>query len=334
MKLYKYILVLAILTISCETDNIGPLLDENNIIFFMEDSVEVRENNTDPIIVELGAIGEGALASQVTLGGTATEGVDYTVVGDLSLDFPAGVYRDNIKILLIDNANFNDDHSIILSLPTGQGYSENNRREFTINIMNDEVSSGTVVATIDSENDDSEEGINGTSPGLIDIESSDLEFGETEGDDTGVELIGLRFNELIIPNGATITSASIQFTVDEDVDNPADVVLTISGEAVDNATTFSSTGFDISNRALTAANVDWNIPVWATVGEAGPDQRTTDIKTIIQEIVNRPGWVSENSINIIFTPTAATLNNPKESGRVAEAGPGSDAATLTIEWEI
>lgn len=334
MKLYKYILILAILSISCESDNIGPLLDEDNIIFFMKDSIETRENSTDTIVVELAAIGAGALSSQITIGGTATEGVDYTVIGDLSVDFPAGVYRDDIKISLIDNSNFNDDHTIILSLPSGQGYSENNRRELTINVMNDEVSSGTVVATIDTENDDSEEGINGTSPGFIDIESSDLEFGETEGDDTGVELVGLRFNGLIIPNGATIISASIQFTADEDVDSPTDVIMTISGEAVDNATVFNSTDFDISGRTLTTANVDWNIPVWATVGEAGPAQRTTDIKAIIQEIINRPGWVSENSINIIFTPTAATLTNPEESGRVAEAGPGDDAAILTIEWEI
>ncbi|MCL6296699.1 hypothetical protein [Jejuia spongiicola] len=350
MKLYKYILIL-ILFISCETDKIGPLLDENtNVIFFSDalfyespnedifdetaSTVSVGEQVTKSITVEIGAVLATAKNTQVTIGGTAVEGVDYTIDGSLNFDFPAGASVQSISISLIDNNNFDDDHTIVLSLPSGEGYSEDNRRELIINIINNEVSSGTVISSIESESDDAEEGINGNSPGNIDLESSDIEFGEVEGSTRGTEIIGLRFNKISIPKGATITSASIQFTVDEDVDNPADVVMTIFGEAVDNATTFTSTDFDISNRILTTASVDWNIPVWATVGEAGASQKTTDIKSVIQEIVNRSGWEYDNSLNIIFSPTAATLANPTESGRVAEAGPGSDAATITIEWEL
>lgn len=334
MKLYKYILAISILFTACEKDNIGPLLDEDNIVFFNEDAISVGEQVTDNIIITVSAIHKNPLSTQITLSGTAVEGIDYTIVNDLNLDFPEGIYHDNIIISLIDNTNFDDDHTIILSLPSGMGYSENNRRELTINIVNDEQSSGTVIRSIDSEEDDTEEGINGSAPGFIDIASSDLEFGEIEGSDTGVQLVGLRFNRIEIPNGATITSASIQFTVDEVVDNPAEVIMTIAGEAVDNATIFSANDFDVSNRTLTTASVDWNIPVWPTKDEAGPSQKTEDIKSVIQEIINRAGWQYDNSLNIIFTPTTATLENPKESGRVAEAGPGSDAATLTIEWEL
>ena len=337
MKRYKYILTIAVLStslIACEKDNIGPLLNETDVIFFNEDAVSIGEQITGNIVITVEAIHESELNTQVTLSGTAVEGVDYTIVNDLNLDFPEGIYNDNIIISLIDNENFDDDHTITLSLPSDQGYSENNRREFTVNIVNDELSSGTVIASIDSEDDDAEEGINGNSPGTMDVTSTDLEFGETEGSTRGVEQVGLRFNGIQIPNGATITSASIQFTVDEDVDNPAQVVMTIAGEAVDNATTFMANDFDISNRTLTTAKVDWDIPVWTTVGEAGPAQKTVDIKSVIQEIINRSGWEFDNSLNIVFTPTTATLANPVESGRVAEAGPGSDAATLTIEWEL
>jgi hypothetical protein len=40
-----------------------------------------------------------------------------------------------------------------------------------------------------------------------------------------------------------------------------------------------------------------------SAGEAGPDQQTPNIASIIQEIVNRPGWSSGNSIVIIVTGT-------------------------------
>lgn len=337
MKLYRYILIiLVLLSTSCEKDKIGPLLNESNIIFFQEDNVEVNENSTDNIVIEVGAIHKEAISTQITIGGTAVEGVDYILISDLNLDFPMDIYTDTVIISLIDNENFDDDHTIILSLPSGQGYSENNRREHIVNIRNNELSSGTVAASITSSTDDAEEGINGSTPGAMDIDSSDLEFGETEGGSRGVEHIGLRFNGISIPNGATITSASIQFTVDEDVDNPAPVAMVISGEATDNATTYDATDLSISTRTLTTSNVTWNIPIWSTVGEAGPGQKTVDIKTIIQEIISRPGWVFDNSLNIVFSPTAATLANPVESGRVAESFDGdADAApVLTIQWEL
>lgn len=45
----------------------------------------------------------------------------------------------------------------------------------------------------------------------------------------------------------------------------------------------------------------WSPPPWTTKGEAGPDQRTPDITPVIQEIVNRPGWASGNSLALIIT---------------------------------
>ena len=56
---------------------------------------------------------------------------------------------------------------------------------------------------------------------------------------------------------------------------------------------------------------------WTTIGDAGPDQRTPDIAAIIQEIVNRPGWVSGNDIVIIVTGS---------SERTAESYNGVSAA--------
>jgi hypothetical protein len=79
--------------------------------------------------------------------------------------------------------------------------------------------------------------------------------------------------------------------------------LTIQGEDSDNAATFTSSRENISSRTRTTAAVSWSPVPWTTVGEAGPDQRTSDIAVVIQEIVNRSGWSSGNSLVIIITGT-------------------------------
>ena len=144
--------------------------------------------------------------------------------------------------------------------------------------------------------DDAEEDV---ASGAIDLGSSDLEITE----DPDNQLIGMRFNNVAIPQGAIITSAYVQFHVDEtDVpggNRPGTKFL--RGEAVDNAATFSATALDISSRPVTAAEASWDWPFWLTTHEEGPDQRTSDIAAVIQEIVDRPGWSAGNSLVLIIT---------------------------------
>jgi hypothetical protein len=109
----------------------------------------------------------------------------------------------------------------------------------------------------------------------------------------------MRFNGLNIPKGATITKASVQFQVDET--HSGNATLMIQGQATDNAPTFTNANRNISFRDRTNAVVDWSPVPWTTVGEAGADQQTPDIALVIQEIVNRQGWTTGNSLAIIIT---------------------------------
>ncbi|MFB0553145.1 MAG: hypothetical protein ACETWQ_07505, partial [Phycisphaerae bacterium] len=114
--------------------------------------------------------------------------------------------------------------------------------------------------------------------GTHDLGSSDLEITE-EGEPANNQLIGLRFNNIDVPQGAIITSAYVQFHVDE-TDVPGDNrpgTRFLRGEAVDNAATFSDTAFDIASRPTTSAEASWDWPLWLTEHEEGPDQRTSDI---------------------------------------------------------
>ncbi|TFG91429.1 MAG: hypothetical protein E4H11_10850, partial [Myxococcales bacterium] len=141
---------------------------------------------------------------------------------------------------------------------------------------------------IGSGNDDAEENV---ASGSVDLTSGDLELGL---DVDRAQTIGLRFPGVGIPQGTPILSASVQFTVDEVSSGPA--ALTLRGEAADDAAPFSATRGDVSGRPTTAASVNWNPPAWSSNKDAGVAQRTPDLAELIQEIVDRPGWVSGNAL--------------------------------------
>src|SRR5690606_1647911 len=111
-----------------------------------------------------------------------------------------------------------------------------------------------------------------------------------------------RFSNLNIPQGAYIANAYIQFQVDEAAnDDPCN--LTITGQASDDAATFTTARYSISSRPRTAASAAWAPPHWLAVNQAGDAQRTPDLSAIIQEIVSRSGYTSASSIVLIIEGT-------------------------------
>jgi hypothetical protein len=179
-------------------------------------------------------------------------------------------------------------------------------------------SSGTLSKHIATGNDDVEE----SQSGAMYMNSSDIEL-VNDGATYGNQKIGLRFTGITVPQGATISNAYIQFTCDETGSTATS--LTIKGENVNNSAAFTTASGNVSSRAQTAASVAWSPSAWSTVGQSTTTQRTPDIKTIIQAIVNRSGWVSGNALSIIITGTGK---------RTAEAYEGSatQAPLLVIEY--
>ena len=158
-------------------------------------------------------------------------------------------------------------------------------------------SSGEVVIELDlavtSGTDDAEQWQDGT----INLSSSDLELVDDSG--RGNQTVGIRFNGLSVPAGATITDASLQFQVDEA--SSGAVSLAIQAEDTDSASGFTTAAGEIGARARTAATVAWSPPGWPTVGSAGLDQRTPSLAALVQAVVGRSGWSSGNSIAFIIT---------------------------------
>jgi hypothetical protein len=168
----------------------------------------------------------------------------------------------------------------------------------------------TIWVPVTDSSDDAEESPSGS----MSLTSSDLEMVFYKGAN---QTAGMRFLTAI-PQGAIITNAYIEFTVDETTSGTANLM--IEGQIDDNAPTFTSSNGNISSRTNRTAPVDWlNIPDWTAIGSK---QMTPDISSIIQEIVDQPTWTS--SVVIIITGGEGT--------RVAESSNGTAAPVLHVEY--
>jgi hypothetical protein len=148
----------------------------------------------------------------------------------------------------------------------------------------------TIISQVDTSVNDAEENLKS---GNVSLTSLDLQLGE---DKNVNQLVGIRFSEITIPHGATITSAYVEFEVGGI--NSTSTSVTIQGQAIDNAPVFASTKNNISARQRTTAKISWNnIPAWLTLNAKW---QTPNISAIIQDIVSRPNWAVGNSIVIII----------------------------------
>jgi hypothetical protein len=186
----------------------------------------------------------------------------------------------------------------------------------------------SVDVQVAAENDDAEENV---SSGSMSRGSSDLELGhDGVATATSLQTVGVRFIGVNVPEGAAITKAYVQFSVD-DKDNdqhypPVSVI--IGGELSLNPVEFSSSTGDISSRPATTASVVWDVPTWGANQGA---ERTPDISRVIQEIIDQDGWAAGNAMVIILEDNPA---NPSEGTREAEAfnGDAAFAPVLHIEY--
>jgi hypothetical protein len=196
--------------------------------------------------------------------------------------------------------------------------NENDGRIFEISWPSAPVlspSTSTLVIPIAAGRDDAEEK---NTTGAVATGQRALDLGVLSG---VRQTVGLRFTGVNVPAGATIVNAYVQFQTRAATSNTAN--LTVQGEASDNASRFTSTAFNISSRPRTTAAARWSPPPWTVVGEAGVNQRTTDLSAVLQEIISRPGWSSGNAVALIITGTGR---------RVAEAFEGRRAPGLHIEF--
>ncbi len=151
---------------------------------------------------------------------------------------------------------------------------------------------GSLDARVSESTDDAEEK---APDGDMALKGVDLELGE----DSVPQLVGLRFQGVGLPPGTSIDKAHVVFSADETHSGVTN--LTVCAQASDDPPEFSSSDSDISDRSKTTACVDWNnVEAWTTVHDT---YQTPDLSPVIQEVVDRSGWGTGNSLVLIITGT-------------------------------
>jgi hypothetical protein len=117
------------------------------------------------------------------------------------------------------------------------------------------------------------------------------------GSSTTASYTGLRFTNVTIPPGATITAAHVEVYANST--QWISMNMALAAEAVGNSPTFS-TNNQPSQRTLTSAqvnhssNVQWLAGTWYSLDDLTP---------VIQEVVNRGDWANGNSLSVILKGT-------------------------------
>lgn len=182
--------------------------------------------------------------------------------------------------------------------------------------------SDVVQYRISTGNDDVEERI---SDGDVYRNSSDLEMSH-DSYVSGLQIVGLRFQGVNIPPGATINSAYVEFYADGSHTNNTRLV--ISGEDTGDAGAFGSSDFDVSRRTKSSASVAWRPGNWSDNNR----YQTDDLRSIIKEIVDRGDWSAGNDIVIIIEPDSGCVNSNCRRRAESYNGSSSLAPLLVVDF--
>jgi hypothetical protein len=170
--------------------------------------------------------------------------------------------------------------------------------------------------------------------------SDSLEFGDDP--QHGPQAVGMRFAGVTVPPNANVLSATIGITARRATDPDGErrtgtgtPFVMIEGQAVADAPAFTgdasgSAGFDITDRARTAASVQWEMTEAWTLNQR---YQSPDVARIVRELVAMDGWAPSNALAFIIRPTNidSTAYRRAHSYAGAENNPDRRPA-LTVEY--
>ena len=298
---------------------------------------------TDPTIIT----SVGTLEPFHTQPGMSSEAQTYTVTGvnlenNLIITAPEGFvlssdginYNSELEFVPSEEGTINKTVFVRLS-GTNEGVFGGNITHTSIGAVQKDVAvSGSisseicVTSRINLKSDDVEERMNtGSTNGAVDLDGDTSTkalqmYRAYGGSTTDLNWWGLRFQNVDVPEGATITSADITFRAIAD-SGATTSSMTLWGQADDSPVTFTTANFNVSSRAKTTASAAWSVPSWT----AGSDYVTPDLADVIQEIVDRPGWAAKNAIAILGQTTV-------QQNRSATSFDSTNGASLAPQLEV
>jgi hypothetical protein len=178
-----------------------------------------------------------------------------------------------------------------------------------------------------SKTDDAEQLLNNNS---VNLYSTDLELGGYDWQASTKQITGIRFPNVNLPQGSTISKAYIQFAVDELYANTSNTAnITIKAQKGD-AATYAATTNNISSRTYTTANATWATQAWTVLDQRTATQQTPDLSALIKEAI-QTGWASGNAIAFSFS---TATNGYATAWALDRANSANYIPELVIEYTV
>jgi len=184
-------------------------------------------------------------------------------------------------------------------------------------------SPGVATARVAALADDVEEAMPGATAGSVAVgelysTSSDIELGYDKDKYEGKQYVGLRFDGVGVPAGATVQDARIKFWVDAAGSCcDGDLNVTVKMQKAANAAAFAgqSSGYlhNLYTSGATGAEVTYT-PQVDTASDVHQPRYTANLKDAVQEVLGVSGWASGNAMAALIAPSAggSTEANSRE----------------------
>ncbi|NMH58957.1 PilC/PilY family type IV pilus protein [Alteromonas ponticola] len=182
----------------------------------------------------------------------------------------------------------------------------------------DEAVSPEIITSTANGNDDAHE-INGS----VSLSSSNIKLS----DGTREVLAGMRFTNLNIPQGATITSAYIRFT-SGGLNFPA-TRLAIRGELTGDSAAFSNASNNLSSRNKTANEIVWDSDNVFPLSEE--IITTPDLGSVVQEVVDQGAWCGGQAMSILITGNSSDSGSSRKVKSYDQGEGGSPQLVVTYD---
>jgi hypothetical protein len=279
-------------------------------------SNEILLDQTPPTAIIISPADGSTVPDTTPISGTTEGGATVNIIVDGVKMGTVTANSDGLWSFTFDKID-DGEHTIEAVAQDGLGNTDPAPASITI-IIKSTPKNFVIDKHISQSSDDAEE-----NKKTVSLKDTDLDIGENNH-------IGLRFNNLEIPKGAKITNAYIQFTVEDKNGDKGLAKVRLFAQDSANAQTFTTEKNNISSRPKTTAFVDWTIPDWKRQNDAGSAQKTPNISSLIQKIVDKPDWKSNNSIVILVVKQST--NNDRDA--YSFDGKQSMAPRLHIEFSV
>lgn len=162
--------------------------------------------------------------------------------------------------------------------------------------------------------------------GAVSITGKDLALGYDKAASKST-VVGLRFPDLPIPQGATITTAKLYFVPSENTGGGA--YIRIWSEDTDNSSPFNTRVNNLHDRSLTTNKVEWSAPTWSVgMDYNSPEAISPELSGVVQEVVNRSGWKAGNDLAFVVKGSWERIAKSWDTN-----GSDSESVGLWIKWE-